>query len=236
MEGFYKLYDGYPISSLDGISLANQGTNFGIIGNEPIVSSGKGRAYGAELFFQKKLTENFFATISYTLLYSEFTGLNSDKYIPSAWDFRHLISGIVGYKFGEGWEFGGKIRYAGGSPYTAYDTTASRRLFILNGFGQLDFARLNEERLRAFRQVDVRIDKKWSFTSWSLDLFIDVQNVFAFSLDAPAQYSFTRTADNADWASTDGQPVRPDGSNATAVFIDNSSTLVTPTIGIIIEF
>jgi hypothetical protein len=82
----------------------------------------------------------------------------------------------------------------------------------------------------------VRIDKKWSFTSWSLDLFIDVQNVFAFSLDAPAQYSFTRTADNADWASTDGQPVRPDGSNATAVFIDNSSTLVTPTIGIIIEF
>jgi hypothetical protein len=236
MEGFYKLYDGYPISTLDGISLANQGTNFGIIGNEPIVSSGKGRAYGAELFFQKKLTENFFATISYTLLYSEFTGLNSDKYIPSAWDFRHLVSGIVGYKFGEGWEFGGKIRYAGGSPYTAYDTTASRRLFILNGFGQLDFARLNEERLRAFRQVDVRIDKKWSFTSWSLDLFIDVQNVFAFSLDAPAQYSFTRTADNADWASTDGQPVRPDGSNATAVFIDNSSTLVTPTIGIIIEF
>ena len=236
VEGFYKTYTDYPVSLIDSVSLANRGTDFGVVGNEPVASLGTGRAYGAEIFFQKKLTEQFFTTVSYTLLFSEFTGLYSSTYIPSAWDFRHLVSGIVGYKFGDGWEVGGKFRYAGGSPFTAIDTAASRRLYLLTGQVQLDNRRLNQERLNAFRQVDVRIDKKWSFQAWSLDLFIDVQNVFGFALDAPQQYTFARNADNSDWVSTDGQPVRPDGSNATPIFLDNTSTLVTPSIGIIIEF
>ena len=236
VEGFYKTYSDYPVSLIDSVSLANRGTDFGVVGNEPVASLGNGRAYGAELFFQKKLTERFFTTLSYTLLFSEFTGLFSDVYIPSAWDFRHLVSGIIGYKFDNGWELGGKFRYAGGSPFTAIDTAASRRLYLLTGQVQLDNSRLNQERLRAFRQVDFRVDKKWSFESWSLDLFFDVQNAFAFALDAPQQYTFARTEDNSDWVSTDGQPVRPDGSNASPVFLDNTSTLVTPTIGIIIEF
>jgi hypothetical protein len=236
VEGFYKTYSDYPVSLIDSVSLANRGTDFGVVGNEPVASLGSGRAYGAELFFQKKLTERFFTTLSYTLLFSEFTGLFSDVYIPSAWDFRHLVSGIIGYKFDNGWELGGKFRYAGGSPFTAIDTAASRRLYLLTGQVQLDNSRLNQERLRAFRQVDFRVDKKWSFESWSLDLFFDVQNAFAFALDAPQQYTFARTEDNSDWVSTDGQPVRPDGSNASPVFLDNTSTLVTPTIGIIIEF
>lgn len=236
VEGFYKAYTDYPVSLFDSVSLANRGTDFGVVGNEPVASLGSGRAYGAELFFQKKLTQQFFTTISYTLLFSEFSGLNSSTYIPSAWDFRHLVSGIVGYKFGDGWEFGGKFRYAGGSPFTAIDTAASRRLYLLTGQVQLDNSRLNQQRLNAFRQIDVRIDKKWSFAAWSLDIFIDVQNVFGFTLDAPQQYTFARNADNTDWISTDGQPVRPDGSNATPVFLNNQSTLVTPTIGIIIEF
>lgn len=236
LEGFFKTYSDYPVSLLDSVSLANRGTDFIVLGNEPVASLGRGRAYGAELFFQKKLTERFFTTVSYTLLFSEFTGLFSNDFIPSAWDFRHLISGIVGYKLDDGWEFGAKFRYAGGSPFTPIDTAASRRLYLLTGQVQLDNARLNQERLRAFRQVDIRIDKKWSFNAWSLDLFLDVQNVFGFVLDAPQQYTFQRTPDNTDWVSTDGQPVRPDGSNAIPLFLDNTSTLVTPTIGIIIEF
>ncbi|TAD92510.1 MAG: TonB-dependent receptor, partial [Bacteroidetes bacterium] len=37
VEGFYKNYRNYPVSVLDGISLANKGIDFGAIGNEPIV-------------------------------------------------------------------------------------------------------------------------------------------------------------------------------------------------------
>ena len=43
-------------SDFDGTSLANQGANFGAIGNENVSSTGKGRAYGGELFIQQKRT------------------------------------------------------------------------------------------------------------------------------------------------------------------------------------
>ncbi|MBU3678201.1 MAG: TonB-dependent receptor [Candidatus Kapabacteria bacterium] len=236
-EAFYKTYDNYPVSNVDGVSLANKGITFGAIGNEPVTSDGKGRAYGMELFFQKKLTENWFTTVSYTLLFSEFTSrFSPDVYVPSAWDFRHLVSGIVGYKLGDGWELGGKFRFAGGSPYTPYDTAQSRLQYLTTGNGVFDNTRLNSLRLGPFRQLDIRVDKKWSFQSWSLDIFIDVQNLLGATQPAVPGYTFTRTEDNAGWASTDGQPVRIDGANATPVLIENGSRLVQPTLGIIIEF
>jgi hypothetical protein len=83
LEGFYKSYSNYPISNFDGTSLANQGGNFGAIGNENISSTGKGRAYGGELFIQQKLIKNFFTTASYTLFWSAFNGLNG-QYVSSA--------------------------------------------------------------------------------------------------------------------------------------------------------
>jgi hypothetical protein len=60
LEGFYKKYSNYPVSVLDGISLANKGTEFGAIGNEPVIQDGRGRAYGFEFFAQQKLTKRFF--------------------------------------------------------------------------------------------------------------------------------------------------------------------------------
>jgi hypothetical protein len=51
LEGFYKQYGNYPISKMDGISLANKGGDFNVLGNEPISSTGKGRSYGVEFQF-----------------------------------------------------------------------------------------------------------------------------------------------------------------------------------------
>ncbi|MEO0405565.1 MAG: TonB-dependent receptor, partial [Bacteroidota bacterium] len=40
LEGFYKDYDNYPFSVDKGISLANLGADFGVIGNEEVTSTG----------------------------------------------------------------------------------------------------------------------------------------------------------------------------------------------------
>jgi outer membrane receptor protein involved in Fe transport len=71
LEGFYKKYSNYPISIRDGVSLANKGGGFEVLGNEPINSDGKGKAYGVELLFQQKLTKNFYGIFSYTFFYSQ---------------------------------------------------------------------------------------------------------------------------------------------------------------------
>src|SRR5699024_604332 len=62
LEGFYKKYDDYPVSERTGISMANQGTEFGSVGSEPILTQGKGETYGVELFAQKQMTK----ILSYT--------------------------------------------------------------------------------------------------------------------------------------------------------------------------
>ncbi|WP_242918624.1 TonB-dependent receptor [Pontibacter liquoris] len=235
LEGFYKKYSNYPVSVRDGISLANQGGEFGAIGNEAIGTNGKGRAYGAEFYLQKKLTNTVFGVLSYTYVVSKFAGLD-EKYISSAWDNRHLVSGLLGKKLPRNWELGIKYRYAGGAPSTPFDLEASRRNYASLGVGILDYTRLNSERLDPFSQLDVRIDKKWNFNQVTLDLFLDVANVLASNTPGFARYTFQRNEDNTGFATSDGSPLQPDGSNALPVILENNDGNLVPTIGFIVEF
>jgi hypothetical protein len=235
VEGFYKAYDDYPVSEFYGISLANQGADFAVVGNEPTTSIGKGRTYGMEVFFQQKLTNKWYTTISYTLVRSEFSGID-EKYVPSAWDNRHLISAVLGLRLKKGWEFGLKYRFAGGSPYTPFDENASRQNYLTTGQGTLDYTQLNTLRLGNFNQLDFRVDKKFNYDKWTLDLYLDVTNLLAFTSPAVPNYTFTRNADNSDWATTDGLAVQQNGSNAIPLILDPSEATVLPTIGFIVEF
>ena len=234
-EGFYKNYSNYPVSVFDGISLANQGGNFGAIGNEDVISNGNGRSYGAELFIQQKLIKNFFATASYTLFWSEFSGRDG-KLIASAWDTRHLVSFIVGRKFKRGWEIGMKLRYSGGSPYTPFDMVASQRNYVATGNGVFDNSQLNTLRLTSFRQFDFRVDKKINFKRTTLDIYFDVTNALLFKNQAIPNYSFKRLDDNSGFETTDGNALRSDGSNGIPFILKNDDLSVTPALGFILEF
>lgn len=235
LEGFYKLYANYPVSLADGISMANKGGNFNVLGNEPVTTSGSGRSYGAEFQFQQKLTKNFFVILSYTLYKSEFTNAGG-KYIPASWDNRNLLSFIGGYKFKRNIELGVKFRYQGGAPYTPFDIAASQSNYTVLGTGIIDYAQFNAIRLSSFNSMDVRIDKKWNFKKWSFDLYADVTNAYAASQPAAPSFTFKRTADNKSFETTDGKALKADGSNAIPLILDNSSTTLIPTIGFIVEF
>jgi len=235
LEGFYKGYRNYPVSIPDGVSLANKGTEFGAIGNEPVVQNGTGRAYGMELFAQQKLTNRLFGVLSYTLYWSEFSGING-RLAPASWDNRHLLSLTAGYKFKRNWELGLKFRYQGSAPFTPYDLEASRRNFLTLGTGVFDFSRINSQRLPAFHAADIRIDKKWNFRRLTFDLFLDIQNFYGSTAAGVPQFTFRRTADNRAFQTTDGQAVQRNGSNALPTLLENRDGSVLPTIGFIVEF
>ncbi len=234
-EGFYKWYSDYPVSTTDGISLANKGTEFGAIGNEPVIQNGRGRVYGFELFAQKKLTKHFFGILSYTLYRSEFSGLDG-KYAPAIWDNRHLLNYTMGYKLAKQWEVGVKFRYQGAAPYTPFNLDESRANYLTLGTGVLNYGLVNSRRLPAFHAADIRIDKKWNSRRFTLDLYIDVQNFYASKSAGTPQYTFQRNTDNTSFITTDGQPVKIDGSNAIPYILDNVDGNVLPTIGFIVEF
>jgi len=235
VEGFVKNYGNVPISVNKGISLANLGGDFNVLGNEAVRTTGKGEAYGFEFFAQKKLTDKFFGILSYTYYNSSYSGLNGVM-TPSSWDNRHLLSLTWGYKFPRNWELGLKFRYQGGAPYTPFDATASRTNFLSQGLGILDYGQLNTKRLRSFHSSDVRIDKKYNLKNTTIDLFLDVTNWYIAAADAAPYYAFKRTDDNKAFATSDGKPMMPNGSNATPVLLGNDKASVTPTIGFIVEF
>lgn len=234
-EGFLKQYTDYPVSAFSGISLANQGGGFGVLGNEEVLAVGNGRAYGMELFAQQKLNRNWYFTGSYTLFWSKFSNLNGEL-ISSAWDNRHLVSLLSGYKFRKNWEVGLKYRWQGGVPYTPLDLDASRLNYATIGTGVLDNSRLNSLRLGNFSQMDIRVDKKWNFKRLTLDIFVDIQNILNAVNPAPPNYTFQRTADGSAFTTTDGLALRADGSNAVPILLENTEGALLPSIGIVVEF
>ncbi|KAB7732459.1 TonB-dependent receptor plug domain-containing protein [Rudanella paleaurantiibacter] len=235
VEGFFKQYSNYPVSVRNGISLANLGADFNAIGNEAVTSTGKGQAYGVEVFFQQKLVKNLFVVASYTYVRSLFSGSNG-VLVPSAWDNRHLFSGLLGRKFKRGWEMGLKYRFAGGAPFTPFDIPASQANFLALGQGIPDYSKLNTQRLAPLNQFDFRLDKKWNFRRTTLDLFLDVQNAFVLPTPGLPDFVLSRALDGSGYLTTDGAPLRANGSNGIPEVLSNNNPFVTPTIGFMVEF
>jgi len=230
LEGFMKGYDGSPISLATGVALANLGADFGVVGNEAVRFDGDGRAMGMEFLAQRKLYKGVYGLLAYTYVRSEYTF--GEDYAPSAWDSRHIVSLTGGAKLKRDWEIGVRWLYSGGLPYTPYDLDVSldRAYWDLNNVPQLDYARLNANRNAAFSQLDLRIDKKWFFDRWSLDVFMDVQNVFGQVPDAPPALDVVRDVNT-------GNPVpdAADPSRYQARYIPLNSGSAIPAIGLIVE-
>jgi len=188
LEAFLKNYSNYPVSVVDGVSLANKGGGFEVLGNEEIVSNGTGQSSGLEFLFQQKLSNNFYGVFAYTYFFSEFTGLDLVSR-PSVWDSRHLISFTGGYKLKRNWEVSARWRFAGKNPYVPTDLDASLEAYpeII-----LDYDRLGEVKLNAFNLADIRIDKKWNFKDLSFNFFFEIQNFLGQPNPAPEEYGLNR--------------------------------------------
>ncbi|MFT6883330.1 MAG: hypothetical protein ACI83W_001352 [Marinoscillum sp.] len=222
VEGFYKRYADYPVSQVDSVSLANLGGDFSVLGNEPVSSVGLGRTYGAEFLVQKKFTKNFYGILAYTLFSSEYTGFDQDTYLSSTWDSGTLLTFTGGYKFGKNWEVSARVRYVGRTPYAPVDEQET-----LDNYPTivLDYDRLGQMRLSTFNQTDIRIDKKWNLTGFTLDLFLEFQNALAQSSPSTPSYGLTRD--------DQGNIIQP--RTLKLIDADNSGSVL-PTLGIVIDF
>ncbi|MCB9275586.1 MAG: TonB-dependent receptor [Lewinellaceae bacterium] len=177
VEGYYKYYTDYPFLLRDSLTLANLGGDFGVVGNEPAIPYADGRTYGMEVLLQQRLYKGLYGILAYTLGWSEFQDKNGN-FVPSSWDARHIISLTAGKKFGKNWEAGINWRFQSGLPRTPFSDASSLVLnWDVNGRGIPDYSRLNTLRNNASNAIDIRVDKKWFFDKWSLNVFLDIENV-----------------------------------------------------------
>lgn len=221
VEGFAKLYKNYPVSIIDNVSLANKGGGFEVLGNEPVRFDGKGRTYGIEFLYQQKFNGKLYAIASLTLCKSEFTNGTKD-YRPSTWDNRQLLSLTGGYKFGRNWEVSTRFRFLGKTPYASINEDATLQTYpaIIR-----DYANLGNNRLDAFQQLDLRIDKKWNFKRFSLDLYLDIQNALVAATPAEPSYGLDRD--------DQGNVVEP---KSLVVVNENETGAILPSLGIVVNF
>jgi len=230
LEGFYKYYRNYPFSVQDSINIASKSAGYGTFGDEEIISVSKGRAYGFEVLAQDKSFLGFNVILSYTFVISKFTD-KYDEFVPSAWDNRNIINLTVLRSFKKNWDIGTKWRFVGGAPYTPADLELSSIVpaWDVRGREYPDYNQFNELRLKAFHQLDIRVDKTYYFKKWSLNLYVDLQNVYNFKAENPPNYT------NLDASGNKVYQDPPQNQLYQLSPINSESGTILPSIGIIVE-
>ncbi|MBN2279127.1 MAG: TonB-dependent receptor [Candidatus Marinimicrobia bacterium] len=235
VEGFYKEYSQYPFSVLDSVSIANKGSDFGVIGDEEVTSTSKGRAYGFEISGRLVFLNRLNTIFAYTFVRSEFADYSGDL-IPSSWDSRHIFTGTVTKGFNRGWQAGGKLRVLGGLPYTPYDLNKSSLVAAWNTQNRAfwDFSRYNAERLDPFVQLDLRVDKQYNFRNIALLLYLDIQNILNYQAKQPDIILVDADANGNKIIENPEAPFAEQRYRLKR--IENSSGTVLPTIGVVLDF
>jgi hypothetical protein len=152
------------------------------------VNRGTGRSYGAE-YLVKARTDRFFGWLSYT--YSRSDRVDGPGEARRLFDFdqTHNLIAVGSWKLGK-WELGGRWQYSTGQPQTP--VIGSIYLSDVNAFVPV-YGALNSSRIEDAHQLDVRVDRKWQWKTWSLSAYLDVTNVYAHAQVLGYNYSYDFT-------------------------------------------
>lgn len=161
----------------------------------PFSPAGEERSYGLEVIVKHEFTARFYGWLAYTLSWSEQTayavnaaqqgnpnmgnvqtvgGATTTTWFPTDYDQRHNLIAVGSYQLKK-WRLGGRFRLVSGAPETpvvgsVYDAD-------LNQY-QCQYGASNSARKPTFHQLDVRVDRTWTFRLWELSAYLDVQNVY----------------------------------------------------------
>ncbi|MCK5147527.1 TonB-dependent receptor [bacterium] len=137
-----------------------------------ITNSGKGSSDGIELYIQKKMSDRWVGSLSYTLSKSKRQdGAKLPEY-NYEFDQTHNLTAIIGFAPNNNWRFGMKIQYATGMPYTPVLGMAHQ-----NGVNIALKGPKNSERYPDIFRADLRIDRHFHFAGWTLTAYVDIWNI-----------------------------------------------------------
>jgi hypothetical protein len=98
----------------------------------------------------------------------------SPQYFPTDFDQTHNLIVIANWTF-RNWQLGGRFRVVTGSPSTP----------TMEGVFDSDMGRYvcqqgptNSVRKPTFHELDVRIERRWTFKFWQFGVYADVWNIY----------------------------------------------------------
>lgn len=149
---------------------------------ERYASAGTGDAYGAELLLRWNPGGRFFGWLAYSL-----SRVSRDQAVSGgrvfaegdAFDQPHNLVAVGTWELPELWRglsAGFRLRYTTGNPYervrsAVYDADGDLYRPIETG--------RRDARLPDFFQLDLRADKRWTWRTWTLSAYLELQNATA---------------------------------------------------------
>ncbi|HEY1585831.1 MAG TPA: TonB-dependent receptor, partial [Polyangia bacterium] len=153
-------------------------------------NDGIGRVYGGELLIRQQLWKNFFGWISYTLSRSERRDHADQPWRLFEYDQTHILTILGSYRLPKGFQVGLRFRYASGNPYTP----VTRAYYDTNSYSYVPlYGAVYSARLPAFNQLDLRVDKTFTFNRWKLLVYLDLENVYAAQSAEGVAYNYNFT-------------------------------------------
>jgi len=141
----------------------------------PYANTGASRAYGGEFLLRYRPVGRFFGWVAYTLSRTLVRARPEAPYALTDFDQTHILTAVASLDLGRGWTVGARFRYVTGTPEAALtgavfnaDTLVYVPMYEPTASG----------RIGDFHQLDLRLDKTWSWSRASLTLFLDVWNVY----------------------------------------------------------
>ncbi len=187
LQGYYKALFNQARQTLasglgSDLSIPGAATRF--------TSSGYGRAYGLEALVRVRPTKHFLGWVAYSLSRFERDYYGGVAFAPGPLDQPHNLIVVASVTFPLGFTLGGRFRVASGPLVTPiagalFDTNANQYI-PLPGLPW-------SERLPTFVQLDLRLDKRFTFKTWSLTAYVDVQNVTNTQNPEARFYNFNYT-------------------------------------------
>ena len=167
-----------------------------------ITNNGRGRVYGADLFIRQELWKGFFGWISYTVSRSERKDDADEPWRVFRLDQTHIFTLIASYKLPRGFQLGLRFRVVTGNPVTPV-----RAAYFDNNDGSYTplYGNVNADRLATFHQLDLRLDKSFTFKWWKLSIYLDIQNLYYAKNPEALAYSY----DYAQSQPITGLPILP---------------------------
>jgi len=186
LEGYYK-------SMTNLLSYAEGEGLFDITDWQDRVIQGDGRAYGAEIFIQKK-TGRLSGWLGYTLAWSkrQFDELNFGNEFPYRYDRRHDLSIVANYELKPSINISGTWIYGTGNAITLANSQYTTRYGTLSNVRAEYFTERNNYRMRAYHRLDVGINfvkKRPSHTrTWSFGAYNTYANQNPFFVYTDTEY------------------------------------------------
>ena len=164
-----------------------------------LVNSGKGQSKGLELFIQKKYSDDWYGSFSWSHSFSEGVDPRTQKYYPWDYDYRNVVNVVGGYKirysqypwyesYKKSWvakafswlpfmpsdefEISLKYRYMGGRPYTPKHYDPTIREWYSNSTDEW-----NTERYGNYSRFDLMIQQRFNYEKVNLVAFWNIKNV-----------------------------------------------------------